>query len=98
MSSSPHPFSSSATPKKPSPTTMTPGVRHPETGKPLSAFTARCGCGGITGICGSSKGSSKWKAHIRTVKHAKWESTRTPTATTPLTPVASTTTTPLSPH
>jgi hypothetical protein len=54
-------------------TKMPRGVKHPEAGMPLSPFTARCECGGVTGICGSAQGASKWRSHMQTKKHVDWD-------------------------
>jgi len=52
---------------------MPPGIPHPAAGEILGPDTARCPCGGITGICGSPGGASKWRRHQRTDKHRTWD-------------------------
>ena len=59
--------------KTPAKKTLGEVTIHPEAGKPLTKTTARCRCGGITGICGFGQGSTKWRAHIATKKHKSWE-------------------------
>jgi hypothetical protein len=54
-------------------TKMPRGVKHPEAGMPLGPCTARCECGGVTGICGSAQGASKWRSHMKTKKHMDWD-------------------------
>ncbi len=53
-------------------TTQPPGVPHPQAGEALSSSTARCECGGITGICGTASGATKWRSHMYTTKHSLW--------------------------
>jgi hypothetical protein len=63
-------------PKKENSNVMPRGVPHPQAGEHLSYITARCQCGGITGICGiTAAGAAKWRAHHGTEKHMKWDPT-----------------------
>jgi hypothetical protein len=50
-----------------------PGVPHPQAGQALGPTTQRCECGGITGICGTAQGASKWRSHMRSNKHMDWD-------------------------
>jgi len=54
-------------------TKMPHGVHHPETGMILGPFSARCECGGVTGIGGTAKGANKWRSHQQTKKHVDWD-------------------------
>lgn len=66
-------YSSSSSSRASGSKKMPPGVPHPQAGMQLSPYTARCECGGITGICGTAKGASKWRSHQSTQKHMDWD-------------------------
>jgi hypothetical protein len=40
---------------------------------PNSEFSEPCECGGTTGVCGTPQGARKWRAHIGTARHMKWQ-------------------------
>lgn len=62
-----------STTKSTSSNKMPSGVRHPMAGQILGPTSARCECGGVTGICGTAQGAAKWRAHLRTKKHQDWD-------------------------
>eukprot|EP00038_Savillea_parva_P008181 m.175264 g.175264 ORF g.175264 m.175264 type:complete len:277 (-) comp13962_c0_seq1:196-1026(-) len=54
------------------------GHRRPAVAR--SPTSAPCPCGGITGVTGTPEGLKKWRVHIRSQRHQKWESSQQTTA------------------